>query len=70
MVVVVLKEFMVLKELSLLLKARNIFFAVNIVRKGVLMNLESVGRDSLKLGQSGVDKALRPVDNTVSNHLS
>jgi len=50
-----------LKDLWLLLKARNIFSifpAVNVERK-VLIELESVERDHLKLGKSGVDKALR-----------
>ena len=36
----------------------------------MFINLESVEHNYLKLGESGVDKALRPVDNTVPNHLT
>ena len=53
-----LKESVVLKELSLLLEARDIFSistAVDIESK-VSINLEY---NHLKLGRSGVDKALR-----------
>ena len=38
------------------------------VESDVLINLESVERNYLKLGKSGVDEALCPVDD-VSNHL-
>ena len=66
MVVVVLKEFVVLKELSLLLKARNlnIFSIFTVVESKVLINLDSAERNHLRLSKSGVDEALRLVDNT------
>ena len=40
----------------------SIFTAVNVESK-VLINLESVEHNYLKLGKSGVDEALRTVDN-------
>ena len=63
-----LKEFVVLKELSLLLKARNlnifsIFTAVGVESK-VLINLDFAERNHLRLRKSGVDEGLRLVDNT------
>ena len=45
-----------------------VFFATVNVESKVLIDLESVESDYLKLGKSGVDKTLRP-DNTLSNHL-
>ena len=66
---VLLKEFVVLKELSLLLKACDIFSiltAVNIESE-VLINLEFVERSYLKFGKRGVDKDLLQVYITFSN---
>ena len=37
---------------------------MNVVEREELINLESVERNYLKLRKSGVDEALRPVDNT------
>ena len=37
---------------------------MNVVKSEVLINLESVERNYLKLRKSGVDKALRLVDDT------
>ena len=37
---------------------------MNVVEREVLINLESVERNHLKLRKSGVDEALRLVDNT------
>ena len=56
-----LKESVVLKELSLLLEARDIFliFPTANVENKVLINLDSVKLNHLKLGRSGVDEALR-----------
>ena len=68
-----LKQFSLLLKESVVLKSCDIFsifVAVN-VESEVLINLESVESDYLKLGKSGVDKALRLVGgNTLSNYLT
>jgi len=66
---VLLKLFVMMVQPLLLLKAGDIFSlftALNVVENKVLINLVFVN-DYLKSRKNGVDKALRPIDNIVSN---